>query len=70
MNKNVEDNSIDDLDEVMNQPIWKFLSKIGDDELERLHHTLKLHLASSDGKNDSKVELLFEAVEFEQIHRD
>lgn len=69
MIKNVED-TVTDIDEVMNQPIWKFLSKIGDDELERLHHTLQLHLASSDGKNDSNVESFFEAVEFEQIHRD
>jgi hypothetical protein len=69
MIKTVED-TVMSADEMMNQTIGEFLSKIGDDELERLHHTLQLHLASSDGENDGKVQLLFEAVEFEQIHRD
>lgn len=69
MIKTVEDTVVG-IDEVMSQTIEEFLSKIGDEELERLHHTLQLHLASSDGRNDSKVESLFEAVEYEQIHRD
>lgn len=58
------------VDKIMNTTVGELLGKMTDKELENLHYTLKLHLASDAGKNDVTVETLFEAVEYEQIHRD
>jgi len=57
------------IDEQMGQTVQCLLEKMDDDELERLHCILLRHLSTEEGKNDSAIEGLFSAVEYEQIHR-
>ena len=59
---------IDRQDRILGQTVQQALEKMPKDELDRLHHTLALHLAAVDGKNDTEVEELLEAVEVIQLH--
>jgi len=58
------------IDELVEQSIGSIIERMSAEELARFNQTLRLHLASKDGKNDTEVESLLEVGEYIEIHRD